>query len=240
MDSKLEEVIDYINTWNISIDLLTGKEVLENYYSGTLSKRFKRSKDSILLNYKLFFRTIGLIDKNLNPTNNLRIILELKGKKSINLSEIILYLILIKGNYIQLLKDIEEIQRTRKFFIKGNKKEFLNEIKDLRKSFDLKAKDYRLDKARVLPLIETNGDEWFRVIVCELFKKSYYKSLSSLLEAISRRFANNYFHSSLNTNFLIKTAFFPPYGYKINWKYITNIINKYDGFFTKSNSISDF
>ena len=239
MDTKLEEVIDYINIWNVSIDLLTGEDIFENFFSSTLSKRFKSSKDSILLNYKLFFKTIGLINKNLNPTHILRIILKIKGKQSVKLSEIVLYLILIKGNYIQLLKDIDEVQNTQKFFIKGNKTEILNEIKELRKSFDLEVKDYRLDKTKILPLLETGGDEWFRILICELFKKGYYRSLSSLLEAISRRFANSYFHNSLKTNFLLKPDFFPPYGYKINWKFITNIINKYDKFFSKKPSILD-
>jgi len=240
MDTKIEEVTDFIINWSISINHLDGKEVFKNYYEEILLKRFKRSKDSILLNYKLFFKKIGLIDKNLNPTDILKWIINLMEKNEVKLSEIIHYLILIKGEYLQLLKDIDEIQQKQRFFEKGNKSELLKEIRQIRNSLGLKDKGWRLDKEKVLSEFERSGEEWFRVVICELFKKGYYKSLSSLLEAISRRFANYYFHKNLGTNFLLKKDFQIPIGYKINWDYINKLVKKYDKFISTEKQLTDF
>lgn len=240
MDTKIEEVKDFIINWSIAINHIDGKEVFKNYYEEILFKRFKRSKDSIILNYKLFFKKIGLIDKNLNPTDILKWIITLMEKNEVKLSEIIHYLILIKGEYLQLLKDIDEIQQKQRFFEKGNKSELLKEIKQIRSSLGLKVKDWRLDKEKVLSEFERSGEEWFRFVICELFKKGYYKSLSSLLEAISRRFANSYFHKNLQTNFLLKKDFQIPIGYIINWDYINKLVKKYDKFISAKKQLSDF
>jgi len=240
MDTKIEEVKDFIINWSISLNHIDGKEVFKNYYEEILFIRFKKSKDSILLNYKLFFKKIGLIDKNLNPTDILKWIIKLMEKDEVRLSEIIHYLILIKGEYLQLLNDIDEIQQKQRFFEKGNKAELLKEIKQIRSILGLKAKDWRLDKEKVLAEFERSGEEWFRFVVCELFKKGYYKSLSSLLEAISRRFANYYFHKNLQTNFLLKKDFQIPIGYIINWDYINKLVKKYDKFISTEKQIADF
>ena len=81
-------------------------------------------------------------------------------------------------------------------------------------------------KLKLPCLIESEYNDWLRIVVCELFRRGYYNSLSSLLEAISLRFANNYFHKNLKTNFLLEKDFIPPKGYKINWKFIKNVICK--------------
>lgn len=228
MDTKIEEVIEFIMNWRYSIKFFNGMDIFESFYIETLQKRFPKSKNAILLNYRLFFRNIDLIDKKLNPTETLKKIIQLIIKdENLNISFSILYLILTKGNYLQLLKDIDKIQKISNFYIKGNKNEILQEIRAIRISLNLKKKDWRLDREKILPILEQGGDEWLRFITCELFKLNYYDSLSSLLEAISRRFANQYFHRNLKTNFLLDTRFSPPVGYTINWKHINNIVNKY-------------
>ena len=228
MDTTIEEVQEFIKLWKFLFNKLTGSKIFEKYYQEILKQRFKKSKDSVILNYKLFFKNIGLIDKNFNPTYLLEDIIR---RDNIKLNEVIHYLILIEGKYIQLLNDIEDIQKDKSFIEKGNKSKILKEIKELRRSLNLKEKDYSLDKKKILLILKENGDEWFRVVICELFKRGYYNSLSSLLEALSRRFANNYFHNQLKTNFLLEN-FKPPVGYRINWKVINEILNKYKKVFS--------
>ena len=237
MDTSLEEVglmlalTNKYETKNLEGDFRS--EILDELWDENLSKRNPNAKkpSSFKLNYQLLFDTLNIWTGNGKLTvlgNRLYEICKKYGFETSEFKDAFHYVILTEGGYLNILTLINKFQIQEDFHNKGTVQDLNKTIRKIRNELKIKAIDYEQEKEKVLPLYEKRADNcWIKVMVVNIFKLGYGRSLTQLNEEMNRRFSP-YFQKQLKTNFFLNDVYIKKKGYIINWERILDLVDKGD------------
>jgi len=235
MDTSLEEIelmlmiTNEYETKKIKGDFRS--KILDKLWDEHLSKRNPNAKkpSSFKLNYQLFFDTLNIWTGNGKLTvlgNRLYEICKKYGGDSTEFKDALHYVILTEGGYLNILTLIDQFQGLETYKLKGTVKDLNKIIRNIRNQLEIKAIDYEDEKEKVLALYEKKTENcWMKVMVVNLFKMGYGRSLTQLNEELSRRFGP-YFQKQLKTEFYLNEVYIKGKGYIINWERILDLVDK--------------
>lgn len=233
MDTSIKEVSEILKLINELKDkgvvpTFDRERVMNEIWSNVLCERYEQSETSFKLNYQLFFDHLELWTRDYSLTgvgNRLREISVAYGYNSDEFRDALCYLLLTKGGNLTLLKNVYEIQSHKKFDRKGNEQDLVKEIRGLREDKRVDKRSAEIDD-KILPKFRKKGDEWLRVMICNMFERGFGKSLTQLAPEIDNRFP--YMQNMLDTRFLLTNRYIRSKGYPINWMRIISLMQKGD------------
>jgi hypothetical protein len=231
MDTSIQEVSEILRLINELKDkgvvpTFDREKVMSEIWSKVLSERYGGKKKPFKLNYQLFFDHLELWTADYVLTgvgNRLREISVAYGYNSDEFRDALCYLLLTKGGNLTLLKNVYEIQSHEKFAHKGNEQNLVKEIRKLREDTGVGERSAEIDD-KIIPKFRKGGDEWLRVMICNMFERGFGKSLTQLAPEIDNRFP--YMQNMLDTQFLLNNRYIRGKGYPINWMRIISLMQR--------------